>query len=294
MSDLKTRTKLVAAFLLVALIIVAMAVVGLCGIRSVNAGIATMYADRLVCAQQLGNVNDAQLNIRNDLYRCILVPEEQAKLEQDIAGYVKIADQNIKLYEATYLVPDEKRGLAEFRPAWAGYLRAVEEGLRQVKTGNATAALRSVGEGGTVFTAQHALEHILDNLINIQLRVGIAVKQDSARTFARASAIMTAAGVLGVLLAIALGVAMGRGITIPLARITGVATEMAGGKLDASLLAGIAARRDEIGILAGVFTLMAGQLKQTLEGLRRSQENLEQRVAARTRELQTANHCCPA
>ncbi len=274
MNAVKTGTKLTAAFLAVALIVVGVAAVGYVSIKSINAGMATLYADRLVCAQQLGNVNDAELNIQNDLYRCILVPKEREKLEQDIAGHIKIADDNIKQYEATYLVPDEKRGLAEFKPAWAGYLRAVEESMRQVQAGNTGAALQSVGEGGAVSAAQHAVEHILNDLINVQVRVGVAVKQEGDRTFARASAIMAAAGVIGVLLAIGLGVFLGRSITIPLAKITGAATEIAGGKLDASSLAGVKSRRDEIGILAGAFTLMTGQLKETLEGLRRLNREL--------------------
>ncbi|HEX9048635.1 MAG TPA: MCP four helix bundle domain-containing protein, partial [Verrucomicrobiae bacterium] len=287
-NNLKTGTKLTAAFLVVALIVVGVAAVGYVSIKSINAGMATLYADRLVCARQLGNVNDAELNIQNDLYRCILVPEEREKLEQDIAGYIKIADNNIKQYEATYLVPDEERGLAEFRPAWAAYLRTVEESMRLVKTGNTGAALQSVGEGGAVSAAQHPVEHIIDNLINVQVRVGVAVKQEGDRTFARAVAIMTGAGVMGVLLAIALGVLMGRSITIPLAGITHVATEMAGGNLDTSVLAGIASR-DEIGVLARTLAQMAGQLKLTLEGLRKSRDELEMRVQERTAELKRSN-----
>ena len=97
-NNLKTGTKLTAAFLAVALIVVGVAAVGYVSIKSINAGMATLYADRLVCAQQLGNVNDAELNIQNDLYRCILVPVEREKLEQAIAGHIKIADNNIKQY----------------------------------------------------------------------------------------------------------------------------------------------------------------------------------------------------
>src|ERR1035437_6710356 len=138
-NDLKTGTKLTAAFLPVAILIVGVAVVGYTSVKSVNAILTTMYADRLLCAQQLGNVNDAQLEIQRNLYQCILVPEDREKREQDIAHHIKIADKNIKEYEATYLVPDEERGLSKCGPAWAAYLGAVGESFLSKKTGNPTA-----------------------------------------------------------------------------------------------------------------------------------------------------------
>ena len=286
--DLKTGTKLTGAFLAVALLIVAMAGVGYVSVKSVNAGMTTLYEDRLLPAQQLGNVNEAQLEMQRDLYRYILVPEDRAKLGQDIVAHIKVADENILQYERTYLVPDEERGLAEFRPAWAGYLLVVAESMRQVKTGNTAAALQSVGEGGAVFAAQQTVNQILGRLIKVQVQVGIAVKQNGDRTFERATTLMAAAGVIGVLLAIALGMFLSRSITVPLATITGVATEMAEGRLETSLLDGIESR-DEIGVLARTFAQMAGQLKLTLEGLRKSHDELEMRVQERTGELKQSN-----
>jgi signal transduction histidine kinase len=287
-NNLKTRTKLTAAFLAVALIIVGVAAVGYVSVKSVNAGMKTLYADRLLPTQQLGNVNDAQLKIQGDIYQCILAPKDQGKLEQDIAAHIKIADHNLKEYEATYLVPDEVRGLAEFRPVWASYLREVEDCLRQIKAGDPKAALQSVGEAGALFTAKRAVEQILDELLAVQVRVGVDLKREGDRTFNQAVTIMAAAAIIGVFLAIVLGILMGRSITIPLARITGVATEMAGGKLDTSALDRITSR-DEIGVLARTLAQMANQLKLTLAGLRRSRDELETRVQERTGELRRSN-----
>jgi signal transduction histidine kinase len=287
-SNLKTGTKLTATFLAVAVLIIVVAAVGYVSLKSVNVGVTTLYEDRLLPTQQLGRVNDAQWNIKRDLYQYMLVPEDRNNLEQDIADHIQIGDKNIKQYEATYLVPDEERGLAEFRPAWAAYLRAVEDCLRQAKAGNTKAALQSVSKSGAVFVTRQAVDQILTQLIEVQARVGISLKQDGDRTFARAGAIMTAAGVIGVLLAIVLGVLMGRSITIPLARITGVATQIAGGNLDTSSLAEIKSR-DEIGILARTLDRMAGQLKHMLEGLRKSHDELEMRVQERTSELKRSN-----
>ncbi len=254
LNDLKTGTKLVGAFLAVALIIVGVAVLGYTNIRSVNAGMATMYADRLLPTQQLATVNDAQVAIQVDLYRFILVPEDRSTLEQDIVDEIKRADENMQLYEATYLVPAEVAGLARFKPAWSDYQQAVAEVIRQVRVGNTAAALQSVADGGSVFTTQSVLDQVVTDLVEIQVRVGVDLKQQGDRTFEQATWTMTLVGLISVLLAVVLGLVISRSITGPLSKITGVARDVSEGKLDTAPLVEITSR-DEIGLLARTFQL---------------------------------------
>lgn len=287
--DLRTGTKLVAAFVVVALLFVGVAAVGMASVRSVNAGMTALYEARLLPTQQLMRVDEAVLKIQRSVYPYILVPEDRPQLGQVIAGYVKRVDDILKQYGGTRLVLDEERGLAAFSLAWATYVHRVEVCLREAEAGNTQAALQRVGHGGEVFAAQEAADLVLDQLFEVQVRAGIALKEEGDRTFARARAIMLAGGLTGLVLAIALGLLMGRIITVPLARITGVATGMAGGKLDASLLTGIGSRQDEIGVLARTLAQMAGQLSRTLEGLRKAHDELELRVQERTAELKRSN-----
>ena len=118
-NNLKTGTKLTVTFLVIAILIVGVAMVGYVNVKSVNAGMTTLYEDRLLPAQQLGNVNEAQLKIQRELYRYIIEPEQRKKLEQDIADHIKIVDNNIKQYEMTYLVPDDS---ALLRQVWLNLL----------------------------------------------------------------------------------------------------------------------------------------------------------------------------
>lgn len=286
--NLRTGTRLTGAFLAMALIVVGVAALGYRSIESVNAGMSTMYADRLLPAQQLGDTNDAQLKIGTDLYRYVLEPENRVKLEQGLAAQLQRAAEAMEQYEQTYLVPEEERGLASFKLAWAGYVQAVEEGVRRADAGRTREVLVSLGEGGAVFVAQQELNRILSRLIEVQVEIGIALKQDGDRTFRRASAFMIGAGLVGTLLAVALGALIGRSVTAPLVTITGVATEMAEGRLDPSALAGLESR-SEVGVLARAFTRMANELRHTLEGLRRSHDELERRVEERTAELRRSN-----
>ena len=113
------------------------------------------------------------------------------------------------------------------------------------------------------------------------LRVALLIEQ--SQSVALTSAMQQAVTVLGVTLAavaIASGVVMlltGR-IVQPIVALTAAATEIAAGDLQR---AAPVQRADEIGVLAQAFNSMTGQLRDSISGL-------EQRVAERTRGLQTA------
>ncbi len=288
-NDLATGTKMMVTFLLLALIIVAQAVEGYLGINLINDNLESMYEDRLLPSRQLGKINGAQYRLKVDLGRFILLPEDRDELEQDIAGQIQSVAREIRLYETTYLVPEEKEALGRFKLAWINYLDVVSEEVRLVKMGDIASAIRSLRSGGKVFTAQRDVDQVLTDLSEIQARVGSELKDEGWRRFNRAKWTMILSGLLAVLVAAVLGFTISRSITLPLSTITAAARNLSGGDMDTGSLSGITSRQDEIGVLAKTFTLMAGQLKETLEGLRRSHIELESRVEERTRELQESN-----
>jgi len=272
--DLKTGTKLTCAFLAVAAIILIVAALGHFSLRSLNGNLVTLYNDRMVCVEQLGNAQSAFLRMRGDVYKYFLVPEQRAELRRIIAADIVTVNNNIKGYKATYLVQAEKDEIPKFDSAWAGYQQVLADFIKQVNAGEEKTAIQNL-RNGVLYIRRVALEASLQNLINIQVDIGAQVKKDSDRWFAWSNVIMTVASILGVLFAIALGTLLGLSITRPLARIAGVARSVSGGDLDAGSLAGIASQRDEIGILAGAFTLMTGRLKETMEGLRHLNRELQ-------------------
>jgi signal transduction histidine kinase len=288
-NDLKTGTKMMATFLLIALIIVAVAFEGYYSIKFVNDNIASMYENRLLPSQQLGKVNGAQYRLKVDLGRFILLPQDRVELEQEMARQIQTVDRYLQLYAATYLVLEEKEALDRFKPAWSNYLDAVAEEVRLVKLGDTASAISSLRLGGRVFTTQRAVDKILTDLSEIQSRVGSKLMEQGERRFDRTKRAMVISGIFAVLLAVTLGFTISRSITLPLSGITATARNFSEGDMDTDSLSSIALRQDEIGILARTFTLMASQLKETLEGLHRSHVELERRVQERTSELQKSN-----
>jgi signal transduction histidine kinase/HAMP domain-containing protein len=113
------------------------------------------------------------------------------------------------------------------------------------------------------------------------LQSALVAEQSQAEAFARTDNL--AAGLIGAVLGVALlttiiAAAVTRQITRPIVLLTEAALKMSGGDLGVRVQP---VRRDEIGILAGVFNTMAAELAGLYAGL-------EQKVAERTRELQAA------
>ena len=87
-----------------------------------------------------------------------------------------------------------------------------------------------------------------------------------------------------------LGWGIARSVRQPLVTLTAAAEQIASGKLDRPIGARHAARGgDEVGRLAVALEEMRTALKQSIETIEQSNQELEQRVVRRTRELATAN-----
>lgn len=106
--------------------------------------------------------------------------------------------------------------------------------------------------------------------------------------------ILIGTAILLLLVAIAAGLILARRITSPLRRLTDAAIDMSAGNYDSQVNV---RSGNEFGLLAQTFNQMAQQIKQSFMVLETANEELEQRVAERTAELQaakeaadTANH----
>jgi signal transduction histidine kinase len=113
------------------------------------------------------------------------------------------------------------------------------------------------------------------------LELALVAEQDQAEALARSDEL--AAGLIGAVLSVALlttiiAAVVTRQITRPIVLLSEAALQMSGGDLSVRVQP---TRRDEIGILSGVFNTMAAELASLYAGL-------ENKVAERTRELQEA------
>lgn len=199
---LKIRTKLLGAFLAIALIILAAALVGLLSLKSVNARMGSLYSEELLTTQELAIVDEAQLQIKVALYQFILAAEDRRDLEQEIAKQIAFANENMRLYGTTYLDPNERRAFARLQSAWTSYKQAAQQTLDLVKAGKTAQATENMQYGGIVFGNQGTVQQAAIDLIQIQGQVAAEEKNEAERIFKLAAWTMGGAGLSGVLLAL--------------------------------------------------------------------------------------------
>ncbi len=270
LKNLRLGTKLISGYVCVALIIVAVAVMGYLNSRSMYLGMKTLYDDRVLPLQQLGAVGENINKLWSDINRLALIPDDHARIGQNIAREMAEIKKQTDLYRATYLIPEEKSGLTEFDAAWPVYQKAIAEVEELIKAGNKEAAMHSLVNGGRAANARKAVAEPVEKLVAVQVRVSEEISKEGAASFAGITMSSIAGASVGLLLALGLGVAIARSITRPMERTVNLLREMSLGRLGGRLEMD---RRDEIGVMAGTMDKFAEDLQRiVVRGMKRIAE----------------------
>ncbi len=99
--NLKVSAKLTVAFGLIMVILLAVTYLGYSGIASVQAGMETMYQDRTLPIQWVGNANTALYSLRGNVFKYLLIPAERQKTLQAIEADQKRIEEMLNKYRET-------------------------------------------------------------------------------------------------------------------------------------------------------------------------------------------------
>ncbi len=279
-NNLKTGTRLIGGFMIVALILAIVAVLGYLNLQTLSGNLDTMYADSVQPIQYLARFESAILKMRGDLYKYVAIPEERDTVtEPDVATQIGNANAALSKYETTDLSPDEKANLSNLKNAWAVYQKEAANLIAQAKAGNDQAALASMKSGGAASQARSTLQASVDKLTTSNVEFANQSAMQGQRSSNQAILLMTAAGIVGVLLAVGLGILISRSITVPLGKVARVATGVAEGKLDVTTSRVDVSSRDEIGQAAGAFNRMIERLVEMLKNEQTQREHLQATIA---------------
>ncbi len=250
-NNLKTQVKLLGGFLLVTILMLVVAYVGYTNMKDINNNTITLYNDRTIPIHDLGDVNTKMYQIRGDVYKYLLMPSERQSTMQSINDSIKIINEDMDKYRATYLVQEEVDGLAVFDATWKTLQEEYSKVLALADAGNETEAMKSMISGGSTSNAHKAAADAITILLDVNVRVADELYKDSGVTYANSVKILMIVSVVGVLLALGAGLLITSSFNKPLNIMAGAMNNLKEGNLNRDIAQdvknSIMVRNDEIG-----------------------------------------------
>jgi len=262
LNNLKIGTKIISGYVFIALLIVVVATIGYHNMKAINEGMVELYKSNLLPMEQLGNAETRLYQMRGNVYKFILIQEQQAQTEKDLNEDIAGVNKQMGLYRAQSLDKDEQNELAKFDKAWEAYQKAVGDIIVQVRAGNREAAIQSLISGPATHSRK-AIGEATGKLTDINIRLADEVKSRGDGTFNTATMIMFGSGSAGLILAVAMGIFLARKMTGPLDRVVHMLREMGHGHLGERLKMDSG---DEIGIMARTMDDFADDLQNVVVG----------------------------
>jgi methyl-accepting chemotaxis protein len=256
-NNLKTSIKLTGGFGIMVVLMLVIAGVGYAAMNSIKNAMTTMFIDRTIPIEQLGQVSADLYTIRGDVYKVLLLPAEAAISEAAILEHEKNVDENIKAYKATYLLDSEKAELVVFDPAWEEYRAAVAEILALNKAGKQEQSIASLADGGRASKARKAVGESAEKLLAINVKVAGEIEAESEANFTSSRNLLIGVGLVSILSALFFAFTISNSIAIPLSMVTKMAKALSVGDMiretsDAEKDK-VRLRKDEIGDIGKAF-----------------------------------------
>jgi len=259
LKNLRIGTRLGAAFALVALLMVAMAVNGWLGLRAVRADTDAVLHDRYVKVKLVNDIGD-DVNVQARAMRNLLLLDSEETRKPELHNITDARDRIAKHYEDLEKRINTAEGHKQFETLQAerkAFVASQTEFLALVKAGDMEAAKTLLLD--KLRPQQLSYMKELSALTRFQEQLMAEAGESTYATIDRATLMSVGGTLLGLAMAVIAGIAVTRSITQPMAVVVGDLKTVADGDLTLSV---VTDRRDELGELQKA-------LADTVEALRR-------------------------
>ncbi len=255
--DIKTEVKLIGSFMIVAAIILVVAVYSYFSLRTINAGTTELYFNRTLPIQYVGTASSALYDIKANLYKYVLIPEQRKNTKELLAAKKILVEENINLVRETLQSEEEKAALRIFDEAWKKFIAISDQSIADIDSGQGAAARIDIADGGKTANSLIVVSAAMQEIVLINGRNANQIKVDSDATFNRTVLLLIILGLLSIVVAGGLGIFISRGITVPLAIVVKSANMLAVGDMlrdmDITDKRKVLHRKDEIGMIGKAF-----------------------------------------
>ncbi len=267
----KLAAKITAGFLMISLLIGVVGFVGYVNINQVNNLMTTMYYDRLMPIQYIGDINNELLNMRGDVFRIIITDKAN---RQEFINKIEEESESVPVllqkYKETELVEDEKEAIADFESSFNQYAQRLDTFISLIE-GEQIEAAQSFSIELAPLRRQAQTD--LASLIVINKNIAAEENKAADQVAARATRNLWILIIFALLLAVVSGRMVAKGITKPIIKIVEVAKAMAHGDLTQQLSYG---GKDEVGQLCAAINNTIRKLNRVVMHTGQSVDQLMQ------------------
>ena len=268
------KAKLIAGFIVVALIAALIGVIGFVNVNTMADSAEFMYENQTMPMAQLVKVTESfqrqRINVRDLL--ATSDPAARLALEATLEQLGAAVQEAYDRYQST-LVPGRGKDLFDEAMAKRNAYRAVlQEQIdlaKQLKNDEALALVEGRGK-----TAALAYQAALDELVEYKMQVAEEGYQANMATAKAVRAMVVGILAAGVALALTLGVVLSLSISRPLAEAVRLTTYVSEGDLTHEVPPAYLKRPDEIGLLAKALQGMMSSLRGLVASVQGSSANV--------------------
>jgi methyl-accepting chemotaxis protein len=258
-SDLKISTKLLAGFVLVAVIAAINGYIGISNIKSLQASDAEMYQNVTVPVSWLGDISTYFQRVRLNT-REVVFAESKSDIDS-FAGKIQTYRDSIgslgKKFENKITSSELRDAWNDFKQARESYGKDLDQLILLAKAGKHAEA-KALMLGSMETTSRDEMKMVA-NMVNIMKKAAEDKSVQNSDQAGSASSTMIIFMIAGVILAIGLGLIISRLISKPVNKVVEIAEKLMKGDTDVSIDVN---SQDEIGTLAAAFQALIETMKE--------------------------------
>jgi methyl-accepting chemotaxis protein len=275
---LNIQGKLLGGFLIVIVLLVAIAVVSFMNMNSINNGTTAVYEDGMIPVTQLSAIDTDMKQIRGDVYKYFLSPSERQTLSQSISAGRKEVDAQIQAYDDTIVRIAKTNGdsqlntsrqteLSKIVSNWKVYQSEVEKIMAAIDAGKDTEAVQMMAAGTVVTNARMSIVASCNTLAELETKNVESIRAVGQRTFTSSTIIIIALSIFAIAAALLIAIILTRGITAPINKVKKALQKMANADLTESVVINSS---DETGAMAKAYNETQKYLNALVSQLKES------------------------
>ena len=261
--DMKIGKKLLGGFLIILLILVAVAGLGYMNLQDAKGRQDVMYNEKMTSAENLAQANAAMEKMRGDIYRYIYVPADRQATATSLNTQIAAINDQMKEFRSRSLSADDKATLAKFDTSWTDMQATYLQLQKNADAGDMKAVDAGLAAGSPAVKARTETLAALKALVKSTFTSAETLAKDTADATATATVLMIAATVIAVIAGIVLALYLSKSITGPIDDVKRNLDELSKGHLGNRMKL---SRKDEIGEMALTMDAFSEDLQKNVVG----------------------------